>query len=185
MSDISVRVLTADDWQLYKARRLAALADSPEAFAAKYDDEVAFDDEVWQDRMVRAARLLAERDGEAVGIASVRPLEERPLDDETYAEFFGMWVDPAHRGGGVGAALVRAGADQARHERCTHLAYWVGTDNGPAVAFASAYGFRPTDSRRPMTVRGVTPSDESEEETMMVLSLAEDPGVVATSALLH
>ena len=53
----------------------------------------------------------------------------------------------------------------------SHLAYWVGTDNGRAVAFASGFGFRPTDTRRPMRVAG---EEDGEEEIAMVLPLGED-----------
>ena len=42
------------------------------------------------------------------------------------------------------------------------------------MAFASGFGFRPTDSRRPMRVRGgVT----EEEEIAMVLPLGDDRGL--------
>ena len=55
----------------------------------------------------------------------------------------------------------------------THLIYWVGTENGRAVAFASGMGFRPTDFRRPMRIRS---KDDGEEEIAMILSLHQDAG---------
>ena len=56
----------------------------------------------------------------------------------------------------------------------SHLAYWVGSDNGRAVAFASGCGFRPTDSRRPMRV---VSDEDGDEEIAMVLALGQDRGV--------
>lgn len=169
MADISVRALTEDDWQAYRSVRLAALVESPEAFVATAADEEAFPESEWRDRMKRSHRLLAEVDGSAAGVASVGDIPEP--DSPTVAQLFGLWVRPSSRGTGVASALVRAGADTARDNGKTHLAYWVGTDNGRAVAFASGFGFRPTDSRRPMRV---VSADDGEEEICMVLPLGVD-----------
>jgi ribosomal protein S18 acetylase RimI-like enzyme len=91
-------------------------------------------------------------------------------------ELFGLWVEPKQRGTGVARRLLEAAAQQARDDDLTHLVYWVGTDNGRAVAFASSFGFRPTDSRRPMRIHGVD-SDEEAEETAMVLPLGSSSGM--------
>ena len=175
MAEISVRALTEDDWEAYRAVRLEALQESPEAFVATAEAEQEFPESEWRDRMTRSARLLAEVDGEAAGIASLG--EIRTEDAPTVAELFGLWVRPASRGTGVATALVRAGAETARDHGRTHLAYWVGSDNGRAVAFASGFGFRPTDSRRPMRV---VSEDDGEEEICMVLPLAGDRGSIPT-----
>jgi len=175
MSDITVRALGEDEWEQYKSVRLSALEESPEAFVATVEQERSFDEDMWRTRMQRSQRLLAEREGAAVGVASVgqsRPEGEQP--NPQVAELFGLWVAPAARGTGVATQLVQAGADEARTQGRSHLAYWVGSDNGRAVAFASGFGFRPTDSRRPMRVRG---EDGDEEEIAMVLPLGEDRGV--------
>lgn len=169
MSDITVRTLTEDEWEQYRAVRLSALEESPEAFAATIEEERGYDEELWRDRMRRSRRLVAEREGEAVGVASLG----RHSENERVAELFGLWVAPTARGAGVASQLVQAGADVARAQRSTHLAYWVSTENGRAVAFASGFGFRPTDSRRPMRVR----ASDAEEEIAMVLPLGDDRGV--------
>jgi GNAT superfamily N-acetyltransferase len=169
MADISVRSLTEDDWQTYRSARLAALVESPEAFVATAEAEQEFPEKEWRDRMNRSHRLLAEVDDETVGVASVGEIRE--TDTPGAAELFGLWVRPSSRGSGVASALVRAGAETARNNGKTHLAYWVGSDNGRAVAFASGFGFRPTDSRRPMRV---VSDDDGEEEICMVLPLGVD-----------
>ena len=46
-----------------------------------------------------------------------------------------------------------------------------------SVAFASSFGFRPTDSRRPMRLQGVDAEDAESEEMMMVYPLADAAGV--------
>jgi hypothetical protein len=76
--------------------------------------------------------------------------------------------------------LVEAGAAQALADGQRRLGYWVGTDNGPAVAFASSFGFRPTGTRRPM--RGKNQA-EAAEEIVMVLPLDVDPGSVPSTVI--
>ncbi|MBL8931045.1 MAG: GNAT family N-acetyltransferase [Kineosporiaceae bacterium] len=166
MSEIRVRPLAEDDWQNYRSIRLAALEDSPDAFVATHDEEEAFEEDSWRARMTRSERLLAEVDGVAVGVASLGEDEE----DTGTAQLFGLWVTPAARGTGVATALVQAGADAALASGRTQLSYWVSTDNARAVAFASGFGFRPGNRRRPMHGRG------GEEEIVMVMALGDDRG---------
>lgn len=169
MSEISVRPLGEEDWQQYRDTRLTALRESPEAFVATVDEEEAYDEDFWRVRMTRSARLLAEREGSPLGIVSVGRASN---DHPTTSELFGLWVSPEARGSGVATELVRAGATLARQQGQTQLAYWVGSDNGRAVAFASGFGFRPTAERRPMRVKG----DDEEDEVAMVLALGGDRG---------
>ena len=170
MSDITVRPLGADDWESYRTVRLVALQESPDAFVASHDEEAAEPEEFWRARMDRSTRLLAERDGRPVGIASVGAADD---DQPEAAQLFGLWVSPEARGTGVATELVRAGASAAATAGKRQLLYWVGTENGRAVAFASGFGFRPTAHRRPMRV---VSEDDGEEELAMTLPLAGDRG---------
>ncbi len=170
MTDITVHPLGEDEWERFRSVRLAALEDSPDAFVATLAQEQELDEAQWRARMSRAHRLVADVAGTPVGVASLGALE----GTEGTAELFGLWVSPQWRGRGVAAALVRSGAEQAAAQGFTRVAYWVGTDNGRAVAFASSFGFRPTGRRRPMRV--VSAAD-GEEEIAMVLPLGEDRGV--------
>lgn len=178
MTEISVRRLAEEDWDEYRQTRLRALKESPEAFVASADEEVDYPEERWRDRMRRSQRLLAERDGQAMGVASVG--SENTADD-TVGELFGLWVSPDARGSGVARRLLEAAAQAARESEMKHLVYWVGTDNGRAVAFASSFGFRPTDNRRPMPIRGAEVEDEDAEEMAMVLPLGTSSGGIPTS----
>lgn len=184
MSEVTVRALSEDDWETYRQIRLAALNESPAAFVSTASLEEDFDEEFWRLRMRRSVRLLAERDGAAVGVASVgdaKPVmgdgdtEIDGLAGEHVAEVFGMWVDPAARGSGVAWRLVGAAAVEAHRSDHSHLMLWVAVDNGRAVAFFSSYGFRPSDARRPMR------TDESLTEMAMVLPVRDDPGAVPNS----
>lgn len=167
MSHISVRLLGAEDWETYRDVRLAALQDSPDAFVATYDEESQQNEQYWRDRVGREPRLLAERDGQAQGIVGVGQYAEDP----EVGELFGLWVRPEARGTGIARQLVQAGADQARADGRIQLYYWVGTENGRAVAFASSFGFRPTSRRRPMRVAN---EEDGEYEAALVLPLVGD-----------
>ncbi len=189
MTDITVRVLQEQDWQIYRDVRLSALGDSPDAFAASAAQERQFDEDFWRRRLVRSRRMVAESSGEVVGVVSVgRPSEEDPRN----CEMFGLWVRPELRGQGVAWKLVQAGVSQARTDSFGFVIYWVSTENGRGVAFASSFGFRPTDARRAMKVTG-SPEDantsdadesgEEEHEMGMIYALGEDPGTVPSSML--
>lgn len=177
MSDITVRPLGEEDWQEYRSVRLEALRESPEAFVATFEEESEIPESEWRDRMVRSDRLIATRDGEVVGVVSIgktTALEASSEDDDPpVGELFGLWVRPDARGTGVATRLVKQGAARSRDRGETHLIYWVGTENGRAVAFASGIGFRPTDFRRPV---GVVSEDDGDFEAAMVLALGVSPG---------
>ena len=184
MSDLTVRALTEEDWETYRQIRLAALSESPTAFVSTAAEEGALDEDFWRLRMRRSVRLLAERDGQPIGVASVgdaKPVigdgdsEIDGLAGEKVAEIFGMWVEPSSRGSGVAWRLVEAAATEAHGTGHSHLMLWVAVDNGRAVAFFSSYGFRPSDARRPMR------TDHSLTEMAMVLPVREDPGSVPNS----
>ena len=174
MSEISVRVLREDDWQAYRQVRLAALQESPEAFLATYAEEATRPEQYWRDCMVQAHRLLAEREGEPVGVASVEMMDGAPLS----ADFRDLWVTPEARNTGVASRLVQTAADQAIQDGCTKLYYWVSTENGRAIGFALNAGFRLTSERRTTRIEN---SEFGDQEIALVLSLANDPAAVATS----
>lgn len=172
MSEITVRALTEDEWETYRGLRLEALQESPDAFVADHDTEAAEPEDFWRARMRRSARLVAASGDELVGVVSIGDAAES--DAENGGQLFGLWVRPDWRGRSIAANLVRQGARIAEDKGLSQLYYWVGSDNGRAVAFASSFGFRPTDDRRPMRVSGGDGAPE--EEIALVLALGEDRG---------
>lgn len=174
MSEITVRPLGEEDWKQYRDIRLMALKDSPQSFVASLEQEEALEEQLWRERMRRSRRLVAERDGSLLGVVS---LGHGDADQPGSGELFGLWVAPQARGAGVAWKLVEEGAAQALRDGLSHIRYWVDTDNGRAVAFASSFGFRPGATRRPMRVAN---EQDGAEEMAMVLPLGVDPGSVAS-----
>jgi GNAT superfamily N-acetyltransferase len=108
MSETSVRVLNEDDWRDYRAVRRAALQESPQAFLATYAEEGTQPEQYWRNCMVRAHRLLAERDGAAVRVASVEMIKGAPHS----ADFHDLWVTPEARNSGVAFSAASADCPQ-------------------------------------------------------------------------
>ena len=171
MDTVTVRSLDVSQWCDYRDIRLAALKDSPHAFSSRFDEEVHHDATQWRACMVRAHRLLAERDGVPVGVVSVGPA----ADEDGTGDVFGLWVTAAARNTGVSWRLVEAACDEAVKDGWKHLYYWVGTQNGRAIGFASNFGFQPTPHRR--TSRIPCADCGEQQEIAMVLALPSDSGV--------
>jgi GNAT superfamily N-acetyltransferase len=172
----SVRVLGEDDWAAYRAVRLAALQESPQAFLATYAEETTKPESYWRGRMAPTDRLLAEADGAPIGIASVQTAE----GGADTADLHDLWVTPEARNTGVSSRLVQAAGDQAVRDDCTKLMYWVSTENGRAIAFASNAGFRVTSGRRTASIGS---AEFGDQEIAMVLSLVTDPARCPTRHL--
>ncbi len=55
---VEVRRIGADEWSAFREVRLAALAESPAAFGSTLEREIAFDDDVWQERVTSDVQPL-------------------------------------------------------------------------------------------------------------------------------
>lgn len=167
MAEITVRVLGESEWSLYREVRLRALAQSPNAFTATLADETDRGESFWRERMTRSYRLVAERGQLPQGIVSLGAYDEEP----SAAEVFGLYVVPDARGTGVSWRLVEAAAALATQNGYVQLYFWVGTDNGRAIGFATNFGFRSSGYRRPARASDL---ERGEEEVALVLSLELD-----------
>jgi ribosomal protein S18 acetylase RimI-like enzyme len=90
--------------------------------------------------------LLAELGGEIVGFVSVRRASHpdiplfQPLD---YVQISDAWVDPNHRGRGVGKTLFEAATRWAQARGLTRVRCTVWSANEAAQAFYLGLGFQP------------------------------------------
>jgi ribosomal protein S18 acetylase RimI-like enzyme len=140
---ITLRAMTADDWQRWRPVRLAALADAPDAFGSRLADWSDAPEDRWRARLSipGALDLVAYEDDHAVGMASGVPGEG------DRAELISMWVDPAARGRGVAGALIDAVARWAAETGASVLELSVMPDNDRAHRTYARLGF--TDSAVP------------------------------------
>ena len=142
---VAVRQATSDDWQTVRDIRLAALQEAPYAFGSTYARERDFDEDTWRDRLSNpdGPTFLAFDGDDAVGI------------DGVYTEggdriLVAMWVAPAARRRGVGAALTNAVCDWVKAKGDTRVYLGVAEDNDPARRLYERLGFRMTGKSAPL-----------------------------------
>ena len=158
-----VRRLGEGDWEQVRETRLAALQDSPAAFASTFEREVGFDEATWRSRLRTAAWFLA-YDGTHAGglVAGIR----EPDAPEGERHVVSFWVAPDQRGRGVAAALLTSIIDWARADGAHVVSLWVVDGNEPATRLYVRHGFEPTGERQPV------PGSVSAIESKLVLHLS-------------
>ena len=132
--------LGTESWERYRAVRLRALADAPDAFWMTSAEEEAFEDERWQERLASAATFVVVDVSADVGVVTGAAYEGR----EGVAGLFGMWVAPGARGTGVADLLVDEVVAWARSAGFERLVLDVADENAVAIRLYERKGFLPT-----------------------------------------
>ena len=142
---IDVRSIQADEGELLRAVRLAALLNAPAAFLETYDEVASDPSDVWA---ARAAASTGEGDqlimvaldqGRPVGMAGIaREFGQRRRHRAT---LWGVWLDPAHRGRGVGRQLVSTALDWAREREVRAVYLEVVENEDPSWSLYGRLGF--------------------------------------------
>lgn len=143
---VVVRRIRADEADALREVRLAALAESPSAFAVSVEDETARRPEEWQRWAAegatgsRTATFVAVSGRVFVGLAAGFAHRTIPAA----AHLVAMWVAPEHRGRAIGAELAGAVIDWAAAAGFEAATLWVVVENAPARTLYRELGFRPT-----------------------------------------
>ncbi|MEU1472934.1 GNAT family N-acetyltransferase [Streptomyces sp. NPDC005761] len=168
--DYVIRPVRAEEWQLVRDLRLAALQDplAPVAFLETYEQAVERSDDFWRERTVGgseagdggARQFVAEApDGSWAGTVTV--LIERPDGEVRFGEVaavhqahvVGVFVRPEARGRGLAEELFRAGTDWAwslGEPLIERVRLYVHEHNPRAEALYRRIGFLPTGGSVPM-----------------------------------
>jgi ribosomal protein S18 acetylase RimI-like enzyme len=168
VSSVVIHAVRAGEAERLREIRLRALLDSPDAFGSTHARELQFPPATWTERAARSGRgdedvtFVAEDSGRWVGMAvgHVEP------EDPSRAGLYGLWVEPAARGSGVGLALTDALADWAHSRRAEWLLLLVIESNAGAIRLYHRAGFTETGRIVPL------PRDPSVVEIEMVRPLA-------------
>lgn len=149
---MTLRVLTKDDWPLWRALRLAALSDAPHAFQTRLSDWNSGEEERWRARLEipGAYHVVAVLNGQAVGMASGIPA------DDGARELKSVWVSSEARGRGIGNRLLTAVETWARESGAVSLKLAVLPDNEPAIALYQRNGFVATGDPGDLLSDGTT-----------------------------
>ncbi len=128
-------------WNRVRAVRLRALADSPKAFGTLLSEDEARPLPEWRARLENpnGATFLAHTEEDDIGIVTIIVHPE----DHECGLLCSMWVAPAVRRSGLGAALIDAAVDWARGKRLARVVLGVGDYNRPAIALYEKMGFVP------------------------------------------
>jgi ribosomal protein S18 acetylase RimI-like enzyme len=112
MPNFTIRHLTPADATDYRAIRLAALQDTPEAFGSTYESEAGRPLSGWGERLATPGAFAAYVDGKIVGMARFVQDSGSPKERHKGA-VYAMYVTPEARGLGLGSALLEALIDHA------------------------------------------------------------------------
>ncbi len=154
---VTVKPITPPDACLFKAVRLRALQDAPQAFGSTYQRESQFSDSEW---LARVERMNGERgigflamDGETACDIVGAFLDQ---NDPTRAQLVSTWTSPTHHEQGIGRLLVAEVLKWARARDAHTLLLMVTSHNQPAINFYQRLGLPELDGPNP--IRMILPS---------------------------
>ena len=132
-------------WAEFRALRLRALREEPQAFGQSYEVARAFPDAFWESRFLEVADggswlMCAKIDHQLVGMVGAFQTD----DDRSQrrATVFGTYVDAAVRGRGIGRQLLAALLDQlVQVDRVTVARLGVNAEQAAAVHLYREAGF--------------------------------------------
>ncbi len=133
---VRIEQLDSTAWTRLRSVRLAALADTPEAFGSTLDGEEAYDEAAWLELLTSPWWVAVTDLGEDVGLVA----GARRRDDGV-PWVFSMWVAPSWRGRDVGRALLDAVVGWASGEGASTLGLDVADRVPRARRFYERYGF--------------------------------------------
>lgn len=153
---MKVQRIAPGGWREWKASRLQALGDSPEAFASCFAAEKDKPDETWSEYTrhcaaspASAAFLARDQQGRVAGMIAAY-LEG---GEAANAYICAMWVAPESRNRGVGRLLVDEAARWLKGAGASEVKAWVSDAHSSAAGFYESLGFAPTGERQPLASR--------------------------------
>ena len=138
-----IRCLAEHEWAIYKDLRLAALAESPDAFGSTFAKEAQRSDAEWANRLTSGVNsswdfpIVADIDRQPIGLAWGRIEESNP----TVANLYQVWVHPNYRRLGTGQLLLEAVTTWARDKQARFLELGVTRGDTPAMRLYTRAGF--------------------------------------------
>ena len=165
-STVELRVVTPDDWQLWRVVRLQALAEAPYAFSSSLAEWRSATEARWRDRLTvpGGRNYLAWLAGAPVGMASGVPGNEPGTVD-----LMSMYVAPAVRGRGVADALLEAVESWGLHRGASRLCLAVRANNLRARRVYERHG---------LVLTGEAPRSTPAESLELVMCKDLVPGAV-------
>ena len=149
-SKVEIAPLEREQWQLLKQLRIAALADSPDAFGPTAEDARSRPDSYWQtwasrlDADLGLALFVLTIEGEPSGLVSATK------DRAGIGHIGAMWVAPAARGGRFGSRLLDRALDFLGQTGCRTIELSVTEGNAGPLSLYRSRGFALTGRSEPL-----------------------------------
>ena len=155
---MQLRTLDPSDASAFHELRLAALQESPSAFASSFEEECDTPHAAIAERLApRPDRCIigAFEDDRLIGMVGLRREEKKKIAHR--AILWGVYVAPGARKRGVGRMLMARALEQAETmPGLRHVTLGVNAASAPAMALYKAMGFRPFGVERAfLMVNGV------------------------------
>lgn len=143
---IEIVTATADDVDRLRALRLAALKDTPDAFGAKYEDEVNQPISEWQDRLKNTNWCFVVADGVDVGLLAVDRAEK---DRNSDCWLSSWWIHQDHRGSGIPKLMLNWLEQLCIEKKWEKIGLGVWPDNLRAISAYKKLGFTEAEKLLP------------------------------------
>ena len=143
--NISIRFIRESDVAGFKALRLEALREHPEAYGMDYEEESAQPDSVWRDRVGKAAGdpggsiVLADAGDELAGMVGV--WRGTGIKTRHEANIWGVYVRPKYRGNKLTDKMIAEALGWCRGGNVRIVRLTVVTSNTSAICSYQRCGF--------------------------------------------
>lgn len=156
---VELRVVTPDDWELWRSLRLEALAEAPYAFGSKLAEWEGAPEERWRERLglPGSYNLVAVAEARPVGMATGVP------DEPGTVTLISMYVGRDARGTGLAGMLIDVLAGWAADQGAQRLCLDVRADNVAALRAYERLGFQ---------VSGEVPRTSPEEPLELTMRMS-------------
>ena len=165
-SEAVVRWIRPDEVEVYRAFRLRALADAPDAFGDSYALAIARPPEFWHERVAQTSAgvdsvlMVAADAATDAWLGMTGCFVEDP--SEGVALVVSVWVAPEARRRRLARRLLDAVVEWARERKIGRLRLWVVESNLRARGLYEGAGFTPSGATQPL------PSNPALQEIEMV-----------------